>query len=96
MPGFAADAEEYLNECNRAYRSILKALALALGLDRDYFEQYHKKGGESTFSLNHSSSGSIDMFKNGRFGAHTVSELRVNAWQNFLLSILNLLGTRFA
>lgn len=49
MPGFADDAEEFLAECNRAYRRILKALALALGLDRDFFEQFHKNGEVNIF-----------------------------------------------
>jgi hypothetical protein len=75
LPGFAADALEFMHICHAVYLRIFRAIAVGLGtMPANYFDKYHTVG-DDMLQLNHYIAGPADQAINGRLSAHTVSTL---------------------
>ncbi|KAF9255616.1 flavonol synthase/flavanone 3-hydroxylase [Marasmius fiardii PR-910] len=74
LPGFRRYATKYFATCREFQMGkLLPALAIGLGLDKEYFLSYHRNG-ENKLRLLHYPEGPTDMFESGekgRIGAHT-------------------------
>ncbi|KAJ8077580.1 hypothetical protein PM082_002012 [Marasmius tenuissimus] len=74
IPGFREYALDYCRTC-RAFQmeQLLPALSIGMGLDRDFFNRYHKNG-ENQLRLAHYPEAPTEVFETGekgRIGAHT-------------------------
>ncbi|KAF5343415.1 hypothetical protein D9758_011816 [Tetrapyrgos nigripes] len=74
LPGFRGYCMEFFNVCKDfEMKKLLPALAIGLGLDRDFFFEYHSLG-DNQLRLLHYPEAPADVFesgKKGRIGAHT-------------------------
>ncbi|KAK1219443.1 hypothetical protein PQX77_017815 [Marasmius sp. AFHP31] len=74
LPGFREHALDYCRAC-RVFQmeQLLPALSIGMGLDKDFFNEYHKNG-ENQLRLVHYPEAPTEVFETGekgRIGAHT-------------------------
>ncbi|KAL0064010.1 hypothetical protein AAF712_009078 [Marasmius tenuissimus] len=74
LPGFRESALDYCRTCRTfQMERLLPALSIGMGLDRNFFHEYHKNG-ENQLRLLHYPEAPADAFESGekgRIGAHT-------------------------
>ncbi len=75
IPGFRQYAKEYFAVCRHfQVTKLLPALAIGMGLDKEFFLPYHATG-DNQLRLLHYPEAPVDVFEScekGRIGAHTV------------------------
>jgi len=76
LPGFKDYCMQFFEICKAfEMNKLLPALAIGLGLERDFFAEYHSLG-DNQLRLLHYPEAEAEVFesgKKGRIGAHTVS-----------------------
>ncbi len=83
VPGFVSDFDSWGEECLVLYHKLLRILAMGLGLEIDYFAQYHAKTTFRNITIQHYLGGPV-ADNDTRLNEHTVSGRSFCAFDKWL------------